>query len=301
MDEFKRKCFFCSEIIEGKKSMEHVVPNSLLGKLEIKEVKVSGDRTTQYSRIKVPSHAKCNNEFGSAYEDKVFGLLENIDELYDILLAEEGFMPMMCHPDDSATSIISTWLSKIYYGMFYDDYLKTKDDSWREICLSIIESENFKFVKNSYKNGHGFQLPSSLYVFKTSNEDTDLVTMVSPSCILFKIKKITFILCVCDGFLTKNYLLGDSLNRLREFVEKEDKNNIEFPSHKLALGEILALRGCIPKNPKFIFSENEVINMSLSTMAANPSEAYSIDMETLKIAREEIFDTFNIKIMQSNT
>jgi hypothetical protein len=37
MDDLRRKCFFCSEEIEGKNSKEHIIPNSLLGKLGIKE------------------------------------------------------------------------------------------------------------------------------------------------------------------------------------------------------------------------------------------------------------------------
>jgi hypothetical protein len=56
MDELNRCCFFCSEIIKGKKSREHIIPNSLLGRLGMKEETVTGERETQYSRIKVPSH-----------------------------------------------------------------------------------------------------------------------------------------------------------------------------------------------------------------------------------------------------
>jgi hypothetical protein len=275
--------------------MEHIIPNSLLGKLGIKEATITGERVTQYSRIKVPAHASCNNEFGSAYEDRVLDLLKDTDILYDTLIGEERFLPMLYQPDDSATSILTTWLSKIYYGLFYDDYLKSKDESWRDTCYSIIESENFKFVKNSYANGYGFQLPSSLYAFKTNNKETDLSTIVNPSSILFKTNTITLILCVCDGFLTKNYLIEDSLERLRNWVAEEDRYNVDFPSHKLAFGEILALRSCIPKTPKFVYSEDQILNMSLSTMAANPDEIYKIDIKSLKAAREEFFGAFNIQ------
>jgi hypothetical protein len=113
---------------------------------------------------------------------------------------------------------------------------------------------------------------------------------------LFKIKNLTFILCICDGFLTKNYLFGESLERLRNWVTEEDLNNANFPSHKLAFGEILALRACIPKTPKFISSENQITNMSTFTMAANPAEQYQIDNESLSQARLEIFTLFNINL-----
>ena len=301
MEELKQRCFFCSEEIEEKKTMEHIIPNSLLGKLGIKEETVIGERKTQYSRIKVPSHASCNNEFGSLYEDKILELLEDTNTLYNVLKDEENSSPIMYQAGFSATEIITTWLSKIYYGLFYDDFLKTKDKSWKKTCASILESENFNFVKRSYANGYGFQLPSSLYVFKTKNTKTDLITMVNPSSILFKIKSITLILCVCDGYLTKNYLFGDSLKKLRSHVFNEDRNNIEFPSHKLAFAEILALITCIPKTPKFVYSENQIINMSSFTMAANPDDMYKIDLEHLHSAREEIFKNFNIVIEPSIT
>lgn len=276
--------------------MEHIIPNSLLRKLGIKEETVTGERRTQYSRIKVPSHQACNNEFGSMYEDQVLDLLEDPENLYESLTAEENSFPTTYQPDNSAISIITTWLSKIFYGLFYDDLLKTNDESWREICESIISSQNFEFVRSSYANGHGFQLPSSLYVFKTNNGATDLMTMANPSSILFKIKNLTFILCICDGFLTKNYLFGESLERLRNWVTEEDLNNANFPSHKLAFGEILALRTCIPKTPKFISSENQITNMSTFTMAANPAKQYQIDNESLSQARLEIFTLLNINL-----
>jgi len=89
-------------------------------------------------------------------------------------------------------------------------------------------------------------------------------------------------------------LIGDTLEKLRERVEQEDEININFPSHKYAFGEILALRVCIPKTPKFISSKNQIVNMSLATLATNPDEKYKIDLVNLKKEREEILRNFNI-------
>lgn len=296
MDDLRRVCFFCNKAIEEKKTLEHIIPNSLLGKLTIKEETITGRKKTQYSRIKVPAHSSCNSEFGSEYESRVLALLEDVESLYEAIKSEELGLPLMYGPDQSVSSIITTWLSKIYYGLFYYDLISTQDQEWKDICLSIVKGRNFEFVRTSYKNGYGFQLPSSLYVFKTNNTNTDLVTLVEPSSILLKIGTLTFILCICDGYLTKNYLNGESLERLRECVRHEDERNIEFPSHKLALGEIAALRSCIPKTPKFISSDNQIINMSLSTMVANPEEYYSIDKNELFKARVDILREFNIKL-----
>lgn len=244
----------------------------------------------------MPAHSSCNSEFGSDDESRALNLLEDLDSLYETIKAEELGLQMMYGPDDSATAIVTTWLSKIYYGLFYYGMISTQDEEWREVCSAVVGGLNFEYVRASYKNGHGFQLPSSLYVFKTSNANTDLVTLVEPSSILLKIGSLTFILCICDGYLTKNYLNGETLERLREWVKQEDERDIKFPSHKLALGEIVALRSCIPKIPKFVSSKNQIINMSLATMAANPDEYYRIDEHELSDARVEIFREFNIEL-----
>lgn len=295
MSDLRKICFFCDKEIESKKTLEHIIPNSLLGRLGIKEQTIIGKEETQYSRIKVPAHSSCNSEFGSNYENKVLNLLDDLDSLYETIKSEEAGLPMMYGPDDSATAIITTWLSKIYYGLFYYDLISTQDEGWRETCLSVVMGENFEYVRTSYTHGHGFQLPSSLYVFKTNNAKTDLVTFVDPSSIMLKIGSLTLVLCICDGYLTKNYLNGEVLERLRDFVRQADERDIEFPSHKLALGEIVALRSCIPKTPKFISSGNQIINMSLSTMAANPVERYKIDDQALSDARVDVLREFNIK------
>lgn len=296
MGDLRRTCFFCNKLIEEKKTLEHIIPNSLLGKLGIKEETITGLKETQYSRIKVPAHSTCNSEFGSEYENRILDLLEDLELLYEAIKSEESGIPMMYGPDESVTAIVTTWLSKIYYGLFYYDLISTQDEEWKGICSSIVTGLNFEYVRASYESGHGFQLPSSLYVFKTNNSRTDLVTLVDPSSILLKIGPLTLILCICDGHLTKNYLNGDALTRLRDWVRQEDEKDVDFPSHKLALGEITALRSCIPKTPRFISSDNQIINMSLSTMAANPDEYYSIDDEMLNRARVEVLRDFNIEI-----
>jgi len=296
MSDLRKVCFFCDEAIEEKKTLEHIIPNSLLGRLGIKEKTITGRKETQYSRIKVPAHSSCNSEFGSHYENRALNLLNDLDSLYETIKSDEAGLPMVYGPDESATAIITTWLSKIYYGLFYYDLISTQDEEWREICSSVVMGQNFEYVRASYRNGHGFQLPSSLYAFKTKNADTDLVTLVDPSSILLKIGSLTLILCICDGYLTKNYLNGEVLDRLRDCVRQEDERDIGFPSHKLALGEIVALRNCIPKTPKFISSDNQIINMSLSTMVADPDTHYRIDEQALSNARVEILRGFNIEL-----
>lgn len=292
----KKICFFCSGEIEGNKSLEHIVPESLQKKLGIKEIKVIGNSEATYARVKVPAHKNCNSEFGSRYENMVLNLFEDTDELYKNIKLEEDDMSMISFPETSVTALLTTWLSKVYYGFFYNDYLKTKDEDWRSQCASIIDDKNFELVRQSYEAGHGFQLPSSLYAFKLHKVDTDFCTAIHPRAVLFKINNLALILCVADGLLTKNYLAGESLARLRSKIYLVDTNDAQVPAHRLAFCEILSLMLCIPKAPKFIITNNQIVNMSFSTLAENPNDAYAIDVECLSAARAEVFTSYGFHI-----
>lgn len=301
VNKFKRTCFLCGEPIkEGveRKTLEHIIPNALLGKLGIKQENINVNEAIEYeySRIKVPAHSKCNSGFGSQYESEVINLLDDSNELYRLLTEENFGIPLMYSPDKSITSIISTWLMKIYYGLFYHDYLKTKDNNWKEIAKNIIECYNFELIRNSYKNNHGFFIPSSLFVFKSNNTDFDLRTSVDPQCILIKINSLSLVLCIGDGYLTKSYLTNDILQSFIEQLNKIESEQTDFPTHLYFFAEILALRTCIPKTPRFLTSFDQIINMSLSTMVKNPETYYAIDNEKLNKMRKLFLADFNIQL-----
>jgi hypothetical protein len=289
-------CFFCSKIINDKRSREHIIPNSLLGKLGLKQKTLTGQKEIEYSRIKVPSHKTCNSEFGSRYEETILNLLENPKKLYKTLKSQDIGIPIVYSTDYSETILISTWLLKIYYGLFYNDYLKTDDVNWKNISKNIIDSDNFRMVQKAYRENSGFYLPSSLYVFKSKNEEFDIRTFVYPQMIMLKIKSLTMVLSIGDGFLTKNYLNEEVLKDFRKFLKNEEKQNEKFPVHLFALAEIMALRYCIPKTPKFVYSEKKIMNMSMMTGVSNPHEYYKIDEEMLEKKRLEILEDFKIRM-----
>jgi len=53
---------------------------------------------------------------------------------------------------------------------------------------------------------------------------------------------------------------------------------------------------CIPKSPKFMFSDNEITNNSLSAMVTNPEQYYAIDNELLNKKRKEVLLYFGITL-----
>ncbi|APU10920.1 hypothetical protein A5M85_11685 [Cellulophaga lytica] len=295
-EDMTNTCFFCSESISGKKTQEHIIPNSLLGKLGIKEETVTGKGVFQYSRIKVPAHSSCNSGFGSKYEDRIIKRLEEPEQLFKDLKAEESGISIIYGPNESITALVSTWLSKIYYGLFYNDYLKVDDSEHKKVAQKIIDNDNFRMIQGAYKDGVGFGLPSSLYVFESEKDFFDLRTFVYPQMIMIKVRKLVFILLIGDGFLTKNYLNEDLLSSFREKLLLEEKVNDKFPLHLYALSEIMALRMCIPKTPSFVYSNKEIMNMSLLTGVSNPEEYYKVDEELIEKKRNEILVDLGVKI-----
>ncbi|MFY8180689.1 MAG: hypothetical protein ACOVLG_02850 [Flavobacterium sp.] len=292
--EFRKKCFFCSKEIEEKKTLEHIIPNSLLGKLQIKEQKICGNFTTQYSRVKVPAHSNCNNNFGSEYENKILSIIDDKESLYK-LINMNNQLEIIYSPSKDNISIITTWLTKIYYGLFYNDLLKTNNLEHKNLCHEIINSQNFKLTQKSYQNGYGFNLPSSLYAFKTNKKDFNLKTLIFPSSIMLNIEGLILILCIGDGYLTKNYLNTLNIENLKKYLLENDYL-INFPTDLFALSEITAIRLNIPKQPSFIFTDNEMINLSLNTLVKNPEEYYKINANNVEHQRNEILKSFGVKL-----
>jgi len=288
-EEQKKHCFFCNKLIEGKKNLEHIIPNTLLGRLGIKEEELSGIGKFQYSRIKVPAHPKCNSEFGSRYENEILTYLDEPESLFKELKAETAnSIELNIYPSESKSAIVSTWLSKIYYGLFYNNYLKVTDHEKSVASGEIINSANFDLVRKAYQMNLGFNVPSSLYVFQSESEEFNLNTTIVPSAIMMKIKKLIFILVIGDGMLCYNYLKKDTLEKLAEWLQGEKSSNPKFPVELFAFREILSLRMSIPKEPSYILGEDMIVNMSFSTYVKNPDEYYKIDLAELNQHRKDI-------------
>lgn len=293
-DDMRRTCFFCSKFINEKKTEEHIIPNSLLGKLGIKEETLVGQGKFQYSRLKVPAHSACNSGFGSRYENEILSLLDSPDKLLEDISENEDVLSLQYQPSNDSISLVTTWLSKIYYGIFYNDYLKVDSPEWNEVYREIIDCDNFKMIQKSYQENQGFSLPSSLFAFKTNDEDFDLRTFVHPQAILIKIKKLVLILCIGDGYLTKAYLNKDNLKVLQQNLDEHGKLNPHIPQHLIALADILAFRHSIPKTPKFIYSDKFVVNMSLSSAVKDPHSYYKIDEQTFIENKKDVLANLNI-------
>lgn len=286
--ELWKSCFFCGEKLDGRETMEHIIPNSLLGKLQIREQFLNGVIKQQYSRLKVPAHKHCNSTFGSQYENTILDLIDDPEKIYESISNDDG-LALQFGPDNTDLAILKTWMTKIYYGIFYNDFLKTTDENYQKICKDIISSPNFKLTQESYRNLHGFNIPSSLYAFKTKDENFNLNTFIIPESIAIQMNGIILILCIGDGLLCKNYLRGKSLENLNQYLQDNELINANYPTLKVALAEIIALRINIPILPSFIFTNNTMVNLSFNTLNSNPKFLFKVNEDEIAKDREVIF------------
>lgn len=296
ISKLRSTCFFCSKTISGKKSQEHIIPDSLLGRFDLKEERLIGKGDFLYSRVKVPAHEHCNKTFGSRYENKALELLNDPEKLYYDIVSEEDSISWEYGPWYDSVSIISTWMSKLYYGVFYNDLLKVDDQAYKRNCYDLIKCQNFELIQKSYKHGYGFCLPSSLFAFMSQYEDFDFRTYLNPNVVLLKIGKLSLLLCIADGHLTKSYLDSQALTSLRKHILKMEKRNSKFPSHIYFFGEVVAHRLAIPRSPKIISVEDTIVNLSLSSSVNNPYEYYKINNRKLDEIRVDLLQRLGFSI-----
>ena len=117
-----KKCFFCGDDIGKTHSLEHVFPNSFLKqyKLQSESTNFTKGHNALYSRIKVPSHKSCNNNFGSRYEKKILEILKNISDHKHELLSLHERESKILKPSENIGDLLSTWFIKIFmvkYGL----------------------------------------------------------------------------------------------------------------------------------------------------------------------------------------
>ena len=78
-------------------------------------------------------------------------------------------------------------------------------------------------------------------------------------------------------------------------MQSEEAAKPDFPGYLVALAEVLTVRSCIPKTPKFIHSEEQIVNASFMTMAADPENLYRREKDRLQQVRKENFELLGIR------
>lgn len=288
----KKICFFCGEAIEGKSHDEHIIPDKVLEifNLKNKYLNLLHGGALTYSRLKVDSHSVCNNQFGSRYEEIVIKILKDIDSHKDQLSFMHKSQDIQIGYSDSLSSILGAWFSKIFYGIIWFE-ANLKKDIGEELRLglrSFLEEKNFQMMRQSYKVGAGFCLPSSVYYVPLRCVGAipfDFGTMIDSTIFWLKFDKHLFMSCLGDGQIVSNYLNQSVLSQILE-NEVSDERSLFY---LCPLSHMIATRKAMPKSPLFLLSDNMIINMSLTT-SAKP-EALNLDMENYTYMRRDAYAT----------
>lgn len=308
-------CFFCGNEINGKSSKEHIFPEHLLKRFRLKEKCCSVNNSTQYSRLKVKTHSKCNNEFGSAYEGKFIKIMDSL------MKDDEALEALHLHPDDPAyhvmdlsalsiyrpstddfRQIVSTWLIKLYYGVLWYQatyYEKSKIfnksfNETRDLLISKFNEYPFQLMQKSYQNGYGFNLPSSLYCIRIELDvPFSWGMMIELDILWIKLDKLLFMIAINDG----NQLDLCSKSLEEQFFLSSDASPFRFfwpLSIFIAASKIQRMH----YPPKYILSEAHdcVANHSMLTLSNkhrefDHEELFALTLDSFKL----LHHTFLIK------
>lgn len=241
-----------------------------------------------YSRLKVDAHSKCNNEFGSRYEDKVIKILDNLEQYRDDLESMHLGSDILLSPCEGISSLISSWFMKIYYGtIWFQAHLKNSNDiQFKEFQQSLLEDHSFKLMQSAYRMGKGFNLPSSIYYFKLPSIDImpfEQGYMHDPPTYWMKIHENFFMMSIGDGQLCYNYLDSHIVDQIKINISNNGQNPLIFLD---PLSTLISVRKNLPKSPSFVISDNSIMNMSMMTMSA---KKFEIDENAVNRGRKEIY------------
>ena len=268
-------CFFCQRRFSRiRLTKEHVFGDWLIRRANLERAKLTfpNKSSTRYSALVVPACTKCNTTFGSRFENEINSILDNIELHEEELVTNAVPTDMLVSFDDSARMKITLWLQKLLVGILYfEAHLENVPPStMRVVRAGLKKSLMFRNTCRSILVGSGFNLPATLLVFELSGpgaEDFDFLDSFDPPAVGLKIDRKFFYVAISDGQLTNNYLHGQGLARLRADVLA---NRFGTVSHLMAFAYALATTRNLPTSPKFLYSDDQIVNMSNTGMGPPP-------------------------------
>lgn len=260
-------CFFCQRRYPiSRLTKEHVFAQWLIDRAGIRDASIvfPNGTATRYSKITVPACSKCNNEFGSQFETQIRKILDDYSDYRDELLVNSLPIETVYTSDDSAHAKLTLWLQKLVLGLLYFQahLVHVPPDTIRMAKNAFKSSITFRNTCRSIVSGRGCNLAASLFVFEldeAGSPDFDFVDSIEDMCVCLRIDRKVFIVAIGDGRLVNNYFGGEGLENLRKdvFTGRYGQN-----SHLAAFAFITAVRRHLPTSPKFITSNDRIINMS---------------------------------------
>ena len=285
-----RECFLCGEEITGKISKEHIFSNSFLSLLNLKTQSFTFRKSTEkieYSRLKVPSHSTCNNEFGSRFEEYILKLISSFNSNYDTL------RKLHVEREDSIVASIketlTQWLAKIYIGFVYWEahYNRHSDPDYQCWLLDQVGDPLVNQLQRCFKNEWYFNVPSSLYYFRIPEQspegfEFDFATGLPLGLIYLKFNEHLLVACIADGYLVEEYFTENQYNASEKVIMNCSSEDPAAYLHPVS--HIWSVRENLPIKPKIEYIDTNVVDKSRE----NPEPRPSLDIDLVNKRAKEI-------------
>ena len=175
--------------------------------------------------------------------------MSNLDSYKNELEEVHKYPKAIIYPSDEINYLLSSWFTKIYYGLKWFD----KDD--------LEDDVNFQLMRKSYKMSKGFNLPSSLYCFRFNAQIPFDFRRVD-NIFSIKIREHFFMISIGDGQLSYDYM-NDTFVEEMKFQFYRFRSDPRF--FLVPLSHLIAVRNNLPKSPSFVIGEKSIMNASIMT------------------------------------
>jgi hypothetical protein len=283
-------CFLCGKEIVGKKSREHILGDSFLKLLNIKIERFkfnSASEEKEYSRLKVPSHPECNNEFGSRFESDIINLISSFSENRELLSTLH-----LNYVSDEVNVIrgnLTKWLAKLYLGFVYWEVgLPRHPNTVVQSELSeLLTDPILGLLQNVLSQETPLFVPSSLFYFKVPDDDElrfDFATGLPLGLFFIKFQGHLLVVALGDGNLVSEYFTNEQYLYSQQIIDEH--KDIDSLAYIHPISHIWAVRELLPVQPKLKFYNGFILDESRIEHFNRPE----IDGEAVNYRATEIFN-----------
>ena len=284
-----KSCFFCGADIDSKQTREHIFADAFLRDFDLKNkvMHFRGRQSVQYSRIRVPAHARCNNEFGSRFESYVLELLRSLDDNLDTLRQMH-----LLQPSETAKRVreaLCQWLAKLHFGLIYWEahLVCHRDRAYQRNLAGLLQSEAFTYMRRCFIEFYAFNCPSSLYHFDLPDPPHpalrfDFGSALDTSAFYVRIDRHLLVVALADAYLVQEWLTPEVHGDLQRQIEEQGSEDPVCYLH--AVGQIWSVRENLPVRPHLLYSDDAIRDHSRLGHDAKPS----INGERVNDRAEEI-------------
>ena len=301
LNKARKECFLCGREIEGKSTKEHIFANSFLREHDLKRerLRFGAPDPTEYSRIKVAVHEKCNSAMGSQFESDLLGIIRSMDKNANV--TRQLHLPSGSESVRAVKRILCQWLAKLHIGLIYWEVnlLRHPNPGHQESLRQYLRSPVVRYLQQSVQESYSFKCPSSLYHFTVPRSGDaalrfDFASHHGISGSFIKFGDHLLVVTIGDGYLVEDWFGDHQWKIIQDHVTTNSEN--EPLSYLAAVAEIWAVRELLPVRPKLKFTPEGILDRSRDGFAQKPP----IDEQQVGIQARKIEQALGERFVGSN-